>query len=126
MAATSKVLIIEDYRDAALSLRLLLELLGYDVRIAGTGRAGVQIAQEWLPNMIICDIQLPDMDGYCVARTLRQDSTTAGAVLIALTASGVDWETFQAGFDYHLTKPTRPGELVQLLENCHEPEPLPT
>src|SRR5262245_26641494 len=67
-----RVLIIEDNWDAADSLRKLLSLLGHEVRVAYTGPGGVREAQEWRPDMVICDIGLPGLDGYGVALELRR------------------------------------------------------
>jgi CheY-like chemotaxis protein len=66
-----RVLIIEDNRDAADSLRLLLEMLGHDVRAAYTGPEGVEAASAWRPDAVISDIGLPGLNGYEVARRLR-------------------------------------------------------
>jgi CheY-like chemotaxis protein len=115
-----RVLIVEDNRDGAESLRLLLELLGHDVRVAYTGRAGLAIAREWVPDVVVCDIGLPELDGYGVARELRHTSATASTHLIALTGYGQEEDrrrSLEAGFDVHLTKPAEP-ELLQKLIVC--------
>jgi CheY-like chemotaxis protein len=103
-----RVLIIEDNLDGALTLRVLLSLAGHDVRVAHTGLEGVRVAQEWLPEIVLSDIGLPDLDGFGVARQLRQHPGTAHTRLIALTAYGseeVRREANEAGYDYVLTKP---------------------
>ena len=113
-----RVLVVEDSRDAAASLRLLLELLGYEVRVAYTGPAGVAEGEAWRPEKVVCDIGLPGMDGYEVARRLRQVAGMEGVLLVALTGYGREEDrqrAFEAGFDHHLTKPADPDELRRLL-----------
>jgi CheY-like chemotaxis protein len=103
-----RVLVIEDQRDTADSLRLLLELTGYAVRVAYAGTEGVRLAQDWRPDAVLADLGLPGLDGYAVARALRQDPGTAGARLIAVTGYGTTEDrcrSREAGFDYHFLKP---------------------
>jgi len=92
------------------------------VQIAYTGPAGLKIAQRWLPDIVLLDIGLPDLDGYEVARRLRSSQTPGVAgrkmKLIALTGYGRDADkalAFEAGFDAHLTKPYEFDELEKLL-----------
>jgi PAS domain S-box-containing protein len=116
--ARLRVLIVEDNRDAAESLKMLLELLGHETRVASTGPEGVRAAKDWTPDIVLCDIGLPGLDGYGVARELRLDPTTARARLVALTGYGSDDDrrrSRQAGFDHHLTKPAEPEILLGLL-----------
>jgi CheY-like chemotaxis protein len=106
-----RILVVEDNRDAADSLRMLLELYGYDVAVAYTGPTGVERAKEWKPDVVLCDIGLPGLDGYGVVRELRQNQTTAKARMIAVTGYGGDEDrqrSQEAGFDQHLTKPVDP------------------
>jgi CheY-like chemotaxis protein len=113
-----RVLIVEDNRDAADSLHALLTLLGHDVRVAYTGPDGVATARDWRPEVIVCDIGLPDLDGYGVAAAVRSDPATAGALLIAVTGYGQEEDrrrALAAGFDHHLTKPAPPDVLLKLL-----------
>jgi CheY-like chemotaxis protein len=113
-----RVLVVEDNRDAADSLRVLLELFGYTVEVAYTGKAGVEAATTWHPDVILCDIGLPGLDGYKLAAELRQNPATAQARLIALTGYGTDEDrrrSKEAGFDAHLTKPADPAALRALL-----------
>ncbi len=71
-AKASRVLVIEDHQDAANSLRVLLELLGHQVRVAYTGLDGVEAAKEWRPDIVVCDIGLPGLDGYGVAQRIAR------------------------------------------------------
>jgi PAS domain S-box-containing protein len=111
-----RVLLIEDSADAAESLRMLLELSGCEVRVAGTGDEGVRLALEWGPEVVVCDLGLPVMDGFAVARALRAEPRTAGLRLVALTGYGRSEDLHQAraaGFDDHLVKP---ADLAALLD----------
>lgn len=122
-AATTKpkrVLVIEDNRDAADTLQMLLQLLGHEVHVAYTGPDGVQAAIERHPDIIISDIGLPGLDGYGVAREVRHNPATAGAKLIAVTGYGDEEARRRAqesGFNYVVTKPAEPAVLMQLLAN---------
>lgn len=106
--AKYRILVIEDNRDAAESTQMLLHLDGHEVQIACTGSTGLKTAHTFRPQVILCDIGLPGMDGYQVARCIRQDAALASAYIVALTGYGRDEDQRQAqaaGFDLHLTKP---------------------
>jgi len=104
-----RILVIEDNLDGAESMRLLLRHLGHEVKVAHTGPSGVAIAADWPPEVVLCDIGLPGgMDGYAVARALRDEPQFDGILLIALTGYGRDDDqrrAKEAGFDHHMTKP---------------------
>lgn len=113
-----RVLVIEDNVDAAETLHDLLELFGYRVTVAHSGPEGIETARSFRPQVVLCDIGLPGMDGYAVARQLRQEPAVAGARLIALTGYGRDSDrqlAEEAGFDLHLVKPVEPLALQKLL-----------
>lgn len=113
-----RVLVVEDNKDAAESLRILLEAYGYQVEVAYTGPDGVRTAMSYQPDVIICDIGLPGMDGYRVAETLRGNPMTSTARLIALTGYGQEEDrqrAKEAGFDEHLTKPADPVALEAVI-----------
>jgi CheY-like chemotaxis protein/two-component sensor histidine kinase len=117
-AERRRVLVVEDSKDAAEALRVLLELHGHEVRVAHTGPQGVEAAKGWRPDVVLCDIGLPGLDGYGVARELRRHPTTARARLLALTGYGQEEDkrrSREAGFDHHLVKPADPEELQRLL-----------
>lgn len=115
-----RVLVVEDNRDSAESLRRLLELCGYSVTIAETAKEGLDAAKSIRPDVILCDIGLPDSDGFSLARALRKNPETSSARLIAVTAYGKDEDKEQskkAGFVLHLLKPVSPGTLLAVLED---------
>jgi PAS domain S-box-containing protein len=117
-AKSLRVVIVEDNPDTGETLRALLELFGHEARIARSGRAGVETARQWRPDVVLCDIGLPEMDGYAVARTLRQDPAIPKTSLIALTGYSSDADKhrcLEAGFRLHLTKPIDPSELERVL-----------
>ncbi len=114
-----RILIIEDNEDAALSLQELLLALGCEVAVASTGATALELARQFEPEIVLCDLGLPGPDGYAVARSLRALPETAGACLIAVSGYGQDEDrrrSHEAGFDRHLTKPVDLSELRQILE----------
>ena len=109
---------MEDNRDAAASLRLVLEMFGHEVRAAHTGPDGVREAAAWRPDVVLTDIGLPGFDGYEVARRIRRIPGLEKAVLAALTGYGSDEDRRrgqEAGFDQYLVKPADPDDLRRLL-----------
>jgi len=113
------VLVVEDNLDSAESLRCLLTLCGYQVMVAHSGHEGVVTARKLQPHVVLCDIGLPDGDGYVVASVLRQSSDTTHARLIAVTGHGEPQHrrrALAAGFDQHLVKPVDPKLLLGELE----------
>lgn len=122
-ASRRRILIIEDNLDAAETTRMLLEQEGHDVRMAHTGAEGIAAARQFLPQVILCDIGLPGVDGYQVARTMRRDVAFGTPFIVALTGYGRDQDRKQAqeaGFDMHLTKPIDMGSLRRAL--AHLPQ----
>ena len=103
-----RILVIEDNLDAAESLRLALALEGHEVAVAHDGPHGIERAREFAPEVVLCDIGLPDMDGYAVAKALRRDPERRNTFLVALTGYALPEDqrrAADAGFDAHLTKP---------------------
>ena len=97
---------------------MLLELLGHEVRVAFTGREGVEAALAWVPDVVLSDIGLPEWDGYEVARRLRREPRFEKVLFVALTGyNGEDdrRRSRDAGFDHHLAKPADVDELQRLL-----------
>ena len=115
-----RILIVDDNRDAADSLGLLLGLDGHDVRVAYAGRQALEIIQEpFRPEVAILDLGLPDLSGYDLARLLRQDPNMQRVTLVALTGWGQEehkQRAREAGFDHHLTKPVSLDALLRVVE----------
>jgi CheY-like chemotaxis protein/two-component sensor histidine kinase len=103
-----RLLVVDDDRDVANSFGLLLKLAGYEVRVACTGSAALEAARTFQPQVLLQDLQLPDMSGHEVARRLREQPATRNVVLVALTGYGSDEDRrrcLEAGCDHHLVKP---------------------
>jgi PAS domain S-box-containing protein len=117
-AATTRVLVVDDNRDAAETLEILLGMLGLQTRSVYDGHQALSAAREFLPDVILLDIGLPGMDGYEVAHALRADARLAHTRIVALTGWGSEQDrdrALAAGFDHHLTKPVDPAVLEDLL-----------
>ncbi|MDB5387211.1 MAG: hypothetical protein JWM11_2857, partial [Planctomycetaceae bacterium] len=115
-----RLLVVDDNRDAAVSLATLLRLLGHRVRVVHDGPSALATATSYFPDMIFLDIGMPGMDGYEVARRIREQPGLKAVVLTALTGWGQLEDrrrTTEAGFDHHLVKPLEPKSLEILLNN---------
>jgi CheY-like chemotaxis protein len=113
-----RILVVEDNLDTAESLRRLLALCGCQVVVAHTSQEGLDAASWLQPHIVLCDIGLPDSDGYVVGSVLRQRTGTTSARLIAVTAHGEPRDRLRAlaaGFDQHLIKPVDPKVLLSEL-----------
>jgi PAS domain S-box-containing protein len=113
-----RVLVVDDNVDAAESTAVILRLAGHETRLAHSGPEALRLAEEIRPQVVLLDIGLPGMNGYEVARRLRQDADLGEAVLIAVTGYGQDEDrrrSEEAGFDYHVTKPVDPEDLQRLM-----------
>jgi CheY-like chemotaxis protein len=99
----------------------VLELSGHIVRVAYDGPSGIEVAREFTPEFVLCDIGLPgDVDGYAVAQTLRSDDKLRTACLIAITGYGRpedEQRARQAGFNEHLTKPVDVIALAKVISD---------
>jgi PAS domain S-box-containing protein len=113
--ARRRVLIVEDNRDAADTLREMLLVWDHEVEVARDGRDGVERARAFHPDVVLCDVGLPVLDGYEVARAIRADPSLAGTYLVAVTgyASSDDQRrAADAGFHRHLAKPV-PVDVIE-------------
>ena len=113
-----RILVVDDSRDAAAMLSLFLRGLGHEVHLAHDGPMALEAAREHRPDVVLLDIGLPHVDGYEVARRLRQEPDTREAFLVAMTGFGQEEDrrrSREAGFDQHLVKPVDPNELQKLL-----------
>jgi PAS domain S-box-containing protein len=118
LAPRRRFLVVDDNRDAADSLALLLEVYGAEVRVTYDGISAVAELRGWRPDVVLLDLGMPDMDGFEVAARIRKQPELAGIMLVALTGWGQPEDrraTRAAGFDLHLVKPVSPPELRELI-----------
>ena len=114
-----RLLVVDDNRDAAESLCMLLEVLGLEVECANDGASALQLAKRFAPDVALLDVGMPGMDGYTLARRLRQDPCHDGLVLAAMTGWGEDSDRArarEAGFDHHFSKPADIKALTRMLD----------
>lgn len=103
-----RLLVIDDNRDAADSLALLLRSMGHEARACYDGAAGLEEARRMRPDVVFLDLVLPGLDGFEVARQLRADPRLARTLIVGLSGFGADDDrarALAAGFDHHLVKP---------------------
>jgi CheY-like chemotaxis protein len=106
--SSRKILIVDDNIDAADSLGVMLSYSGHDTRVVYSGREALLKAKDFVPDTLILDLGMPEMDGYAVARAVRSDPALRRVQLIALSGYGQEEDrrrTSEAGFDEHLVKP---------------------
>jgi len=121
-----RILVVDDNRDAADSLAMLLRTTGNDIRTAYDGLEAVQVASEFRPDVVLLDIGLPKIDGHEVAQRIRKESWGRQMCLIAVTGWSDETDRARsraAGFDHHLVKPLDPGHLAQLLASVGRSTP---
>jgi CheY-like chemotaxis protein len=114
-----RILVIEDNEDAADTLRDVLELSDHKVEVAYNGPDGLRKARAFGPDVVFCDVGMPGMDGYEVARTLRADPALRSTHLVALTGYTQPEDVERAtkvGFDDHIAKPPSINQITALLD----------
>ena len=114
----TRILVVDDNRDSADSLEMLLRLKGNDIRIAYDGLEAVEVAETFRPELVLLDIGLPKLNGYDVARRIRQQSWGRDVTLVALTGWGQEDDkrrSQEAGFNLHVVKPVDLDGLEKLL-----------
>jgi signal transduction histidine kinase/DNA-binding response OmpR family regulator len=122
-AAASRILVVDDLMASAETLMTLLEMEGFEVKVANEGMAALQIAREFRPDVVLLDIGLPGMNGFEVAHQLRNHPASRDALLIALTGYGEAESrsrSAQAGFDFHMVKPADVNLLLSMIANPQE------
>jgi CheY-like chemotaxis protein len=118
--AMSKILVVDDLRDSADSLALLFDAMGHETMTSYDGQHAVQAAQTFEPDIVFLDINMPFLDGYGAARSLRDAMVDTPPVLVALTAvSGPDAKrkADDAGFDFYVTKPADFNVLITIVDD---------
>lgn len=120
-----RVLVVDDNVDSAQSMSLLLQLEGHTVACAHDGIEALQMAEQFQPQVVLLDLGLPRMNGYDVARKLREapadgaQSSSPRPLLVAISGYGREQDRAaaqQAGFDFHLTKPADPDAVMRLMQ----------
>lgn len=126
-ASFHRVLLAEDHSAVAQSFARLLTARGSQVEIARTGPEALALARRFRPDLIFVDIGLPDMDGFEVARRLREDGAFEHTVLVALSGYGDERraQALESGFDRYVVKPLRPAVLDEILAEPDSGEPAP-
>jgi CheY-like chemotaxis protein len=110
-----RILVVDDNRDAADSLGMLLRMMGNEVHTAHDGLEAVGAAAAFHPDVILLDIGLPKMNGYEVARRIREQQGGESVLLVALTGWGQEEDRRRSQFDHHMTKPVEFTALQKLL-----------
>jgi len=121
-----RIFVVDDNKDAAHMTAMLLRSWGHDVRVAFDGINAIERAPGFLPQLVLLDIGLPNMDGHEVARTLRKDPRLHGVTIAAITGYGQDEDrarSREAGFDHHLVKPVEVSDLRELVSGIHSTSP---
>jgi CheY-like chemotaxis protein len=116
----SKILVVDDLAASAETLMTLLQMEGFEVKVASEGMAALKIAEDFRPDVVLLDIGLPGMNGFEVAHRLRTQPESRDALLIALTGYGEAesrTRSAQAGFDFHMVKPADVSLLLSMLAN---------
>jgi CheY-like chemotaxis protein len=116
----SKILVVDDLRDSADSLALLFDAMGHQTMTSYDGQQAVEAAQAFEPDIVFLDINMPILDGYDAARSLRDARADGAPVLVALTAvSGPDAKrkADDAGFDFYVTKPADFNVLITIVDD---------
>jgi len=119
-----RVLVVDDNVDAAQSLAMLLKDSGHQVRMAHTGPTALDAALDYRPNVVLLDIGLPEMDGFEVAKRIREQPFLKNVVLVAMTGYGQDTDrqrSQEVGFNAHLVKPADFGKVQQILATVSVP-----
>jgi CheY-like chemotaxis protein len=113
-----RILVVDDNQDGADLMAVLLRLQGHAVEVANDGVSALKSAAAFEPDVVLLDIGLPGLNGYAVARQLRETQKQRPQCLIAMTGYGTEEDrqrTEEAGFDHHIVKPIEPAELNALL-----------
>jgi CheY-like chemotaxis protein len=113
-----RILVVDDNHDSALSLAMMLSIMGHETRTAHDGESAVETAESFLPEVVLLDIGLPKLNGYEVAQRIREQSWGASMFLIAVTGWGQEEDrqrSSEVGLNVHMVKPVEPAVLERLL-----------
>jgi CheY-like chemotaxis protein len=117
---TLRVLIADDYPDAAESLAMLLAGWGHETRVAQDGEQALAVARQWHPDVCVLDLEMPKLDGCETARRIREQEWESHPLLIAFSGwTGVEHKhnAVAAGFDHYIVKPVEPTKLMRIIRS---------
>lgn len=117
---SKKLLLIDDDPNLILLVKDYLEFRGYDVMTAENGREALEVLDNKIPDMIICDVMMPEMDGYSLVKHIRQEPRTNTIPVLFLSAKGQSQDRVKGlneGADVYMVKPFEPEELVAQVES---------
>ena len=113
-----RILVVDDNHDSALSLAMMLSIMGHETRTAHDGESAVSSAESFLPEVVLLDIGLPKLNGYEVAQRIRENKWGQSMFLIAVTGWGQEEDrqrSSEVGLNVHMVKPVEPAALERLL-----------
>jgi CheY-like chemotaxis protein len=113
-----RILVVDDNHDSALSLAMMLSIMGHETRTAHDGESAVSTAESFLPEVVLLDIGLPKLNGYEVAQRIRENVWGRSMFLIAVTGWGQEEDrqrSSEVGLNVHMVKPVEPAALERLL-----------
>jgi CheY-like chemotaxis protein len=113
-----RILVVDDNHDSALSLAMMLSIMGHETRTAHDGESAVATAESFLPDVVLLDIGLPKLNGYEVAQRIRENTWGQSMFLIAVTGWGQEEDrqrSSEVGLNVHMVKPVEPAALERLL-----------
>lgn len=113
-----RILVVDDNQDSAMSLAMMLSIMGHETRTAHDGESAVTTAEAFLPEVVLLDIGLPKLNGYEVAQRIREQAWGATMFLIAVTGWGQDEDrqrSAEVGLNVHMVKPVEPAVLEKIL-----------
>src|SRR5215213_636334 len=113
-----RILVVDDNHDSALSLAMMLSIMGHETRTAHDGESAVDTAESFLPEVVLLDIGLPKLNGYEVAQRIREQPWGVSMFLIAVTGWGQEEDrqrSSEVGLNVHMVKPVEPAALERLL-----------
>lgn len=119
--ANKRILLVEDNEDNSKLVRFLLERAGYDILEARNGQRGLEMARSEMPDMILMDLSLPEVDGWTAARELKADPLTRNIPTFALTAHTLPGDrsrALESGFDGYLSKPINVHNFASAIAEC--------
>jgi CheY-like chemotaxis protein len=121
-----RVLVVDDWPDTIPTLQLLLQTWGYETCVASDGLTALTIAEDFKPDVVILDLGLPGMDGFEVAKRLRQNDRERPLIIVLsgyCTKDDVQHSS-EVGCDFHLAKPAEPDEIERILTGFEQQQPV--